>query len=218
MSCALIAREKQEDPAGTAVHIKRWICLEIPQGWQPKFKIHDLNIPQEVQDAIQKGLEVPQTRLQLIRGNRANRTDYIAFVCDQTGLYTCQVKNLQDWVHYDWTDFSSFTKSDQDLTLICTHGSRDICCGTMGGKLYKGLIDNQNPKPPTPTIWQTSHLGGHRFAPTILQLPQSLISAFVEVEDVFSFVVVGVFEAAKFLFRALSNFFCVSSIDKFKII
>ena len=80
MNCALIAREKQEDPAGTAVHIKRWICLEIPQGWLPKFKIQDLNIPQEVKDAIQKGLDVPQTRLQLIRGNRSNRTNYIAFV------------------------------------------------------------------------------------------------------------------------------------------
>ena len=114
MSCALIAREKQEDPAGTAVHIKRWICLEIPQGWLPKFKIHDLNIPQDVKEAIQKGLEVPQTRLQLIRGNRANRSNYIAFVCDETGLYSCQVESIQEWSHYDWTDFSSFNKCDQD--------------------------------------------------------------------------------------------------------
>ena len=150
MSCALIAREKQEDPAGTAVHIKRWICLEIPQGWLPKFKIHDLNIPQEVKEAIQKGLDVPQSRLQLIRGNRSNRTNYIAFVCDETGLYTCQVENLQEWSHYDWTDFSSFSKCDQALTLICTHGSRDACCGTMGGKTIQGSHRQSKKRTPNP--------------------------------------------------------------------
>ena len=105
MNYALIARERQEDPAGTAVHIKRRICLEIPQGWQPKFKIHDLNIPQDVQDAIQKDLEEPRTCLQLIRGNKKDRADSTSFVCDETGLHTCQVKNLQNWAHYDWTDF-----------------------------------------------------------------------------------------------------------------
>lgn len=188
MSCAFIAREKQENPAGTAVHIKRWICLEIPQGWLPKFKIHDLNISREAKEAIQKGLNIPLTRLQLIRGDRHDRHGLVAFVCDEHGLYMCHVDDPHKWAQFDWTDFSSFTPFKEELTLICTHGSRDACCGTLGGKLYKNLLEQdllqQKTDSGIPVIWQTSHLGGHRFAPTILQFPSALISAFVETEEI----------------------------------
>ena len=152
MSCALIAREKQANPAGTAVHIKRWICLEIPQGWPAKFTLQDLNISREAKESIQKGLEIPLTRLQLIRGNRQDRHGLIAFVCDEDGLYMCHVNDPHEWALCDWTDFSSFSKYTQKLVLICTHGSRDICCGIMGGKLYKNLIDHQKNTVPSPVI------------------------------------------------------------------
>ena len=184
--CIHRPRKTRKPETGTAVHIKRWICLEIPQGWLPKFKIHDLNISREAKEAIQKGLEIPLTRLQLIRGDRQDRHGLVAFVCDEHGLYMCHVDDPHKWAQFDWTDFSSFTPCEQELTLICTHGSRDACCGTLGGKLYKNLLEQEanTPKENLPTIWQTSHLGGHRFAPTILQFPSALISAFVVTEEI----------------------------------
>jgi len=55
--------------------------------------------------------------------------------------------------------------------LVCTHGTRDSCCGRRGASLAvklaaAGLRAGEN-------FWRTSHLGGHRFAPTFLVLPQA---------------------------------------------
>lgn len=51
--------------------------------------------------------------------------------------------------------------------LICTHGARDTCCGALGTRLAAGL----EALSPGMTLWRTSHLGAHRFAPTALILP-----------------------------------------------
>ena len=49
----------------------------------------------------------------------------------------------------------------QDRLLICTHGSRDRCCGSLGVKLARCLREAGA------DVWEVSHIGGHRFAPTL---------------------------------------------------
>jgi hypothetical protein len=63
--------------------------------------------------------------------------------------------------------------------LVCTHGSRDGCCGSRGTDLALRLAA-------VPTLrgirhWRTSHTGGHRFAPTFLLLPQGTSWGFADV-------------------------------------
>jgi hypothetical protein len=53
------------------------------------------------------------------------------------------------------------------LYLVCTHGSRDRCCGTLGYPVYKTLHESGSRK-----VLQVSHLGGHRYAPVLLALPE----------------------------------------------
>jgi hypothetical protein len=62
--------------------------------------------------------------------------------------------------------------------LVCTHGTRDSCCGRRGASLAvelaaAGLRAGEN-------FWRTSHLGGHRFAPTFLVLPQGTVWGFAD--------------------------------------
>lgn len=62
--------------------------------------------------------------------------------------------------------------------LVCTHGGRDACCGTLGTRLALSL-----PELGTGVhIWRTSHTGGHRFAPTALLLPEGTMWAYLDVE------------------------------------
>ena len=44
--------------------------------------------------------------------------------------------------------------------LVCTHGTRDTCCGSLGTRLWRDLDAGGA------TVRRTSHTGGHRFAPT----------------------------------------------------
>lgn len=55
--------------------------------------------------------------------------------------------------------------------LICGHGRRDRCCGSLGTSLALGSAAAQ-PWGPDVRIRRTSHTGGHRFAPTALVLPE----------------------------------------------
>ncbi len=62
MSCALITREKQEDPVGKTVHFQHWFCLKTPLGWQKSLisafvKVEDaLTQKSSVDPPIQKWL------------------------------------------------------------------------------------------------------------------------------------------------------------------
>jgi hypothetical protein len=59
----------------------------------------------------------------------------------------------------------------ESLYLVCTHGRRDQCCARHGVAFHKTLaelpeVDGE--------VWQTSHLGGHRFAATAVYLPSGV--------------------------------------------
>ena len=55
--------------------------------------------------------------------------------------------------------------------LICTHGARDRCCGSLGTRLALAMADESGPDGAA-RVWRTSHTGGHRFAPTAILFPE----------------------------------------------
>jgi hypothetical protein len=58
---------------------------------------------------------------------------------------------------------------DDPLYLVCTHGKRNVCCARLGGPLAQALA-NRHPGP----VWETTHVGGHRFAANLVILPHGL--------------------------------------------
>jgi hypothetical protein len=74
----------------------------------------------------------------------------------------------------------SALSSDGLDVLICTHGRRDVCCGSQGTTLATEIVAAG---PPTGiNMWRTSHTGGHRFAPTFVVLPHGTAWAFADVD------------------------------------
>jgi hypothetical protein len=66
--------------------------------------------------------------------------------------------------------------------LVCTHGQRDVCCGSMGTALALELAADPAPFGPGVRTWRTSHTGGHRFAPTAVVLPQGTVWAHLDAD------------------------------------
>jgi hypothetical protein len=66
------------------------------------------------------------------------------------------------------TDTLSSGSEARPALLVCTHGSRDRCCGTLGVPLLKAVRETSSPR----EVVEVSHLGGHRFAPTCLAIPE----------------------------------------------
>lgn len=67
---------------------------------------------------------------------------------------------------------------DSPLVLVCTNGKRDKCCAKYGLPLFKTMQHYYED-----IVWQCSHFGGHKFAPTFLYLPEGLCYGHVAMSD-----------------------------------
>lgn len=72
--------------------------------------------------------------------------------------------------------------SDDDaepMVLVCTHGTRDACCAVRGRPIVATLARAMPDE-----VWECTHLGGHRFAGTLLSLPDGTCFGRLEPETV----------------------------------
>jgi hypothetical protein len=58
---------------------------------------------------------------------------------------------------------------DEPVFLVCAHGKRSACCARFGTPLARALAARH----PGQT-WETTHVGGHRFAANLVILPHGL--------------------------------------------
>ena len=65
------------------------------------------------------------------------------------------------------------------LLLVCTNGRHDQCCANLGRPLVRALRESQW----ATQVWECSHIGGDRFAPNLVVLPDSLYFGRVEPES-----------------------------------
>jgi hypothetical protein len=78
-----------------------------------------------------------------------------------------------DGLHPDGADWGP-----KDV-LVCGHAQVDRCCGSMGTALFRQLAPVLGPGA---RCWQASDLGGHRFAPTFMMLPEGTLWAYADLD------------------------------------
>ena len=169
--CSAASLEAGESLLGTAVEsVDRWLLLEVGDSWAPKPLQSDA-LPREVKARLQQWLEVPRTRLQLIRRpGRSGRKHAFAFVstaADERFIARRELRAYEELLDVDLDSLP--TEPAEAICLVCAHGRRDRCCGTLGSAVFRAL------KSHGVEVWQTSHLGGHRFAACALSLPSGLM-------------------------------------------
>lgn len=87
------------------------------------------------------------------------------------------VERYDDLLELDFT--ARGTSAGHPVLLVCTHGKHDPCCARYGRPLYdavRELVDDG-------WAWQTSHIGGDRFAGNLVCLPEGLYFGRVEPGD-----------------------------------
>jgi hypothetical protein len=67
--------------------------------------------------------------------------------------------------------------------LVCTNGARDPCCAIRGAAVAKALAAAR-----PGTVYESSHLGGHRFAANLLVLPDGLCFGRLDVRSALALV------------------------------
>ena len=76
------------------------------------------------------------------------------------------------------------TLVDHPLFLVCTHGKHDRCCAKYGRPLYDAVREQVEES----WVWQSTHVGGDRFAGNLVVLPDGVYYGRVEPSDAWSVV------------------------------
>lgn len=168
VTCSMSSLRAGEPLAGSAVAGRwRWLGLEYRPRWAARG-VEEAALPPAVRAFVDDFAARPGHRVQLLR--RPDRRDgplevQLADARDGT-VRAGAVRTYEDLLSLD---LDALPPAGGPVVWVCTHGQRDHCCGTDGGRVFaaarRALGD---------AAWQTSHLGGHRFAPTLLAWPQGV--------------------------------------------
>lgn len=168
-TCSLASIRANEPLAGTAVEsVDRWLLLEVTDVWAPKVLQTEALAP-AIQDRLATWTaEGSRARLQFVRRpGRSGKRPLFAIVDSDGRAARVELDSFDDLLDVD-LDTMCTEKSDPML-LVCVHGRRDRCCAQHGSALYRALHSQVD------EVWQTSHLGGHRFAACALSLPDGFM-------------------------------------------
>lgn len=184
--CSTLSFEAGEPLSGTAVaETCLWVVLEQPSAWGPKG-LSDSALPAAVVERLSR-LEAahPRLRVQLIRRPDREAARFALYLARSTpgheALFFRELSALEAAAEVDFEAFvagaepAGFVRREGPLFLVCVHGKRDRCCAQRGMPVYSAL-SGAGPD----EVFQTTHLGGHRFAATLLVLPDGICYGRVE--------------------------------------
>ena len=175
--CSDLSREAGESMVGTAATVEAWFLLEYSGVWGAKATEENV-LPRPVQNWLKEQVSsVGDGRLQFIKQDRSAGLPGTSFFVALSrevapSIYQFQLDAYEDLLDLDVQAIASGDSSydefiySESLYLVCTNGKRDRCCAQNGLALFHGLVEYAGE-----AVWQCTHLGGHRFAPTLLTVP-----------------------------------------------
>lgn len=175
----------RDDPMyGTASAGSSWMLVELSGAWGPLAFLQSPNcIDPQLGRAIVRRAEMAGMRIAAIRrpGRRPDTPRWRWFVAHSDvgseALYRGEVDDPRDFLDLA-LDGSDGTFAADPLVAVCAHGKHDQCCAVRGRSACQAIAAEY------PEItWECSHLGGDRFAATMLILPEGLCYGRVDSAD-----------------------------------
>ncbi|MGC9543306.1 sucrase ferredoxin [Streptomyces sp. UG1] len=185
-TCSTVSQDLDEPIAGTAATATTWLLLEQPGPWGAKA-LTQSHLDPALGRALEAAAQGTGVRVALIRrpgrhadcGRLAERQVYVAHtVPGNVWLHAATISAPERLLDLDFAalgmgDHHTFDSvlqgrphTGDPLALVCTNGKRDRCCALLGRPLAAELAASG-----VDGVWEVTHLGGHRFSPTLLVLP-----------------------------------------------
>ena len=184
--CSDLCLASGEPLLGTAGQVDVWLMLEYKPVWRAKAT-EDNDLAASMKAWLERTVAAyaakgQTARPQFIRRPELDTTDVSLFVGadgelrhtqgDYATIATLDLPNGHD----------ALPRIEEPHYFVCTNGQRDLCCARYGLPVYARLRELAGGR-----VWQTTHVGGHRFAPNVLALPQGALYGRVFADDVDAF-------------------------------
>jgi hypothetical protein len=172
--CADESRGNDEPLHATASRVDHWILIEYRSLWS-QHAFAGSGLSEQVKGHLREQVKArPRTRLLFVR-SRARRAapGLIAYsATSREGEVQVRQAAFDDYRELPSIDLAGGAGDplDHPLLLVCTHGKHDPCCARYGRPLYDALADELE----ADWVWQSTHVGGDRFAGNLVCLPQGL--------------------------------------------
>ncbi len=179
--CAARSLAAAEPMLGTAIAgVRYWLVLEYPGPWGAKA-LAESGLPGSVKERLATLEQELGARVQFIKQtNPVAGSTIRLYVADaeptRPALFRFDLANYTDLLEIDLAGLIQGTVAYQErrstelLFLVCTNGRRDRCCAKWGLPVWAA-----GHAVAPEACWQTTHIGGHRFAATLIALPHGLV-------------------------------------------
>ena len=177
---------------GTAATVDVWICLEYRPAWKARV-LEDNALSAPVRNWLEDNLAALEKRglkgrPQFIRQPEV-ATDAVSLLLAANGqCVEFRGQGYDFLLDLNLADVAAAPAShgrplDAPVYLVCTNGQRDLCCARFGLPTYNALKERVGRR-----VWQVTHLGGHRFAPNVLVLPEACLYGRVDGDSLDEFL------------------------------
>ena len=158
---------------------RAWLLIEHPGPWGAE--IGTTRLPAPVAAAVARARR-HNVRPQLIRAPRRRRATpplqvYAGYSGSGGGVSWLEGRELADPGELDGLDLAAVAAGRAPgfgvpvagpVLLVCTHGRHSACCARLGGPLARFLYERFG------DVWETTHVGGDRYAANLVCLPHGL--------------------------------------------
>ena len=185
--CSARSLERDDPLTGTAGRGERWFLVEVDGSWGTHALLES-RLEARLAERLVARIERAGIRPLAIRrtGRRADQrraqsTYAWALVDARPGREEVrwgQVSDPADLLTVP-LDGSAGTASTEPIICVCTHARHDQCCAVRGRPVVAAFAA-EHPD----LTWECSHLGGDRFAATMMVFPEALMFGRVDAADV----------------------------------
>jgi hypothetical protein len=184
--CSELSRLAAEKSYGTASTGEVWVLVEYPYAWGPKA-LEDSALSFAVKRHLSRlNRSIQRVRLLFIKRERPAVGSFKLAALDTFKLFVVRARERDPFiVEFKLESYEQLLSLNigaaaageatagiirrDPLFLVCTHGRRDKCCAKFGYALYKNLRAGTGAR-----VWQSSHVGGDRFAANLVCFPHGL--------------------------------------------
>jgi len=184
LTCSSASRSIVESLAGTVKPTDIFFLIETNAtgygGWGHEI-VKTIANEGDFAPYVQHLYNVPRAKVLLIRQPQANEKNFYIAITNQAQpkLYHTMLSSYDDLLNVDIASVAPdsvpviggqpMTEIDE-LYAVCTNGKHDACCSTFGIPVYNAMVQHAG----ADKVWQVSHIGGHRFAATLIAFPHGI--------------------------------------------